>query len=104
MESVVSVLLQQKFFMDKFRRDDDVSAYISKLEDVQDKWKQAICYKLLKIKVLGSLLDRYRHFIPTTESIAEMTSKILTEEKKLNFTTVEEEIIALVWVLIENKQ
>lgn len=92
-ESVVSVhLLQQKLFSLEFA-DQSVSTYISQLEEIQSKLKQAgeeLSEKMLITKILMSLPVRFKHFRSAWESVAspnqtlsELTSRLLIEEERL---------------------
>ncbi|KAG5875031.1 hypothetical protein JTB14_008140 [Gonioctena quinquepunctata] len=73
-ESVVSVhLLQQKFFLMDFGNE-SISSYISKIEEIKNKLKQA---------------DKYKHFTSAWESVSEdkqtleeLTSRLLIEEER----------------------
>lgn len=92
-ESVVSVhLLQQKFFSMEFG--DTVSNYISQLEEIKTKLKQAgeeISDKMIITKILMSLPEPYKHFrsawesVPTDkQTLDELTSRLLLEEERTN--------------------
>ncbi|XP_031332371.1 uncharacterized protein LOC116162795 [Photinus pyralis] len=91
-ESVVSVhLLQQKFFLLDFGSD-SVSQYISKLEEIRNKLKQAgetLSERMIMTKILMSLPERYKHFTSAWESVPEekqtldeLTSRLLVEEER----------------------
>lgn len=92
-ESVVSVhLLQQRFFSMDFG-DGTVSMFISQIEDIKNKLKQAkeeISEKMIMTKVLMSLPDRFKHFRSAWESVPEsnqtlkeLTSRLLIEEERI---------------------
>lgn len=96
-ESVVSIhLMQQKFFMLNCSPDDTISTFISKLEDIRNKLKQAgenLSEKMMITKILMSLPERYRHFcsawesVPTEkQSLDELTSRLLIEEERWKTT------------------
>lgn len=102
-ESVVSVhLLQQKFFLLEFGNE-TVSTYVSRLEEIRSKLKQAgeeISEKMVVTKILMSLPERYKHFRSAWESTAsdkqtldELTSRLLIEEERIKSS--EEETTAL---------
>ncbi|KAG5872062.1 hypothetical protein JTB14_026756 [Gonioctena quinquepunctata] len=91
-ESVVSVhLLQQKFFTMSFG-DENMSTYISQLED-KYKLKQAgeeLSEKMVMTKILMSLPERYKHFRSAWEyvpiekqTLDELTSRLLLEEERV---------------------
>ncbi|XP_071571460.1 uncharacterized protein [Temnothorax nylanderi] len=102
-ESVVSVhLLQQKFFMCEYK-DESMSVFLSKLEEIRTKLKQAgepISDKMLMTKILMSLPEPYKHFRSAWESVPlekqtteELTSRLLIEEKRVSSS--EGEAVAL---------
>lgn len=91
-ESVVSIhLLQQKFFMLEFGNE-SVSTYVSKLEEIKSKLKQAgeeISSKMVMTKILMSLPEHFRHFRSAWESVPEdnqtldeLISRLLIEEER----------------------
>nr|CAH7749544.1 unnamed protein product [Callosobruchus chinensis] len=92
-ESVVSVhLLQQEFFMMNFNNSDSVSTYISQLEELKSKLKQAgeeLSEKMVITKILMSLPEKFKHFRSAWESVPvekqsleELTSRLLIEEER----------------------
>lgn len=92
-ESSVSIhLLQQKFFLIEYKND-SIASFISKLEEVASKLKQAgetISDKMIMTKVLMSLPEPYKHFRSAWESVQaekqtleEMTSRLLIEEERI---------------------
>lgn len=92
-ESAVSVhLLQEKFYASEFKND-SVSVFLSKLEEIRAKLRQAeepISDKMLTKKILMSL-PRYKHFrsawdsVPTEKQIIkELTSRLLIEEERVS--------------------
>lgn len=102
-ESVVSVhLLQQKFFMLQFE-DSSMSVFLSKLEDLVSKLKQAgepVSEKMTITKILMSLPEQYKHFRSAWESVPSesqnlegLTSRLLLEEERLG--SENKEIVAL---------
>lgn len=91
-ESFVSVhLLQQKFFSLEFV-DNNVSIFISQIEEIRNKLKQAgeeISDKMVITKVLMSLPERYKHFRSAWESVSddkqtleELTSRLFVEDER----------------------
>lgn len=70
-ESVVSIhLLQQKFFTLEFK--ESVSTYISQLEEIRNKLKQAgeeLSEKMIMTKIIMSLPEQYKHFRSAWESV-----------------------------------
>ncbi|KAG5889107.1 hypothetical protein JTB14_003910 [Gonioctena quinquepunctata] len=91
-ESVVSVhLLQQKFFLMDFGNE-SISSYISKIEEIKNKLKQAgetSSDKMIITKILMSLPDKNKHFTSAWESVSEdkqtleeLTSRLLIEEER----------------------
>lgn len=91
-ESVVSIhLLQQKFFLMDFQGE-SVSSYISKIEEIRNKLKQAgekLSDRMIMTKILMSLPEKYKHFTSAWESVpedkqtlGELTSRLLIEEER----------------------
>jgi len=91
-ESVVSIhLLQQKFFTLEFR--ESVSTYISQLEEIRNKLKQAgeeLSEKMIMTKIIMSLPEQYKHFRSAWESVTienqtleELTARLLIEEERM---------------------
>lgn len=92
-ESEVSIhLLQQKFFLLQFESGSSVSSFISNLEEIQSKLKQAgeeLSGKMIITKILMALPDEYKHFRSAWESVPsdkqtldELTSRLLIEEER----------------------
>lgn len=110
-ESVVSIhLLQQKFFSMQFG-EDSVSTFMSKLEDIKTKLKQAgepLSEKMIITKILMTLPEKYKHFRSAWESvpiekqtIEELTSRLLIEEER--FDSPNESAVALASVSRQDK-
>ncbi|KAG5895417.1 hypothetical protein JTB14_029428 [Gonioctena quinquepunctata] len=92
-ESVVKLhLLQQQFFTMSFG-DENMSTYISQLEEIKNKLKQAgeeLSEKMVLTKILMSLPEKYKHFRSAWESVPiekqtldELTSRLLIEEERV---------------------
>lgn len=105
-ESAVSVhLLQQRFFTCEYK-DDSMSTFLSRLEGVRDKLKQAgeeISDKMTITKILMTLPEPYKHFRSAWESVAVddqkievLTSRLLMEEERLN--NLDDGVVALAGV------
>ncbi|KAJ8872533.1 hypothetical protein PR048_026139 [Dryococelus australis] len=98
-ESAVSVhLLQQKFFLIEFK-EDSVATLMSKLEEIRVNLKQAreqISDKMLITKVVKSLPEHMGSLPLETQSVQELTSRLLVEDERI--CSRDEEVITLVSV------
>ncbi|KAJ8891397.1 hypothetical protein PR048_010913 [Dryococelus australis] len=102
-ESVVSVhLLQQKFFLIEFK-EDSVAIFMSKLEEIRVKLKQArepISDKILITKVIMSQPEQFKQFRSAWEfvplelqSVQELISRLLTQQERIG--SRDEEVLVL---------
>ncbi|GBP19525.1 hypothetical protein EVAR_102073_1 [Eumeta japonica] len=86
-------IIQQRFFQYKYEKGVDMSAFISKIQEMQSQLKQLgeeISDKFTITKVLMSLPDEYKYFISAWESapdnkqtIDNLVARLLVEEKRL---------------------
>lgn len=92
-ESEVSIhLMQQKFFLLEFSSGKNVASFISQLEEIKNKLKQAgeeLSDKMIMTKILMALPEEYKHFRSAWESVPsdkqtldELTSRLLIEEER----------------------
>ncbi|XP_077256695.1 uncharacterized protein LOC143894376 [Temnothorax americanus] len=97
-ESAVSIhLLQQNFFTAEFNQE-SMFNFLSKIEEIRVKLKQAgeeISDKMTITKILMSLPDQYKHFRSVWESapvdkqtLEKLISRLLLEEERANSNEV----------------
>lgn len=86
-------IIQQRFFQYKYEQGTDMSTFLSKIQELQNKLKQAgeeISDKLVITKVLMSLPDESKHFVSAWESTSDdrqtidnLTARLLVEEERI---------------------
>lgn len=90
-------MVQQQFFQLKYSPDTEMSLFISKVQEFQNKLNQlgeGISDKLIITKILMSLPEKYSHFISAWESTSDerqtlnnFTARLLVEEERLKSKT-----------------
>lgn len=99
-------MVQQQFFQYKYAEDMEMSVFLSKIQEFQNKLKQLgeeIPDKLILTKILMSLPDKYSYFISAWESTASenqtldnlMARLLIEEERQRSKNSHAEESVAL---------
>lgn len=86
-------IVQQKFFQYKYDKANDMSVFLSKIQELQCQLRQMgeeISEKLIITKILMSLPEEYKHFISAWESASDdkqtldnLVARLLMEEERL---------------------
>ncbi|CAH0719500.1 unnamed protein product, partial [Brenthis ino] len=87
-------ILQQKFFESQYIKNEEISLYIAKLEELANRINQAggnIPESMLITKIISSLPENFRHFISAWDSVpmadrklSELISRLMLEEQRNN--------------------
>ncbi|GBP82605.1 Retrovirus-related Pol polyprotein from transposon TNT 1-94 [Eumeta japonica] len=86
-------IIQQRFFQYKFEPGTEMSTFLSKIQELQNKLKQLgeeVSNKFVITKVLMSLPDEYKHFVSAWESAPDnkqtmdnLVARLLIEEERI---------------------